>query len=83
MVIVMEQKSKNEIRMILVLFLFGMSLIAMGLGLVTKQGFTLYGILGLVLASAGVLLLAFGIRSLKNSITLNPNFLVKSNFIDQ
>ena len=70
----MEKKSKNEIRVILVLFLFGMSLIAMGLGLLTKQGFTLYGIVGLLLASAGVLLLVLGIRSLKNPVSLDPNF---------
>jgi len=67
-VIKMEQKSKNQIRVILVLFIFGMSILAIGLGLTTNQGFNLYGIIGLVIASAGVLLVALGIRSVKNQL---------------
>ena len=70
----MEKKSKNQIRVILVVFLFGMSLVAMGLGFAANEGLSLYGILGLGLACAGVLLIAFGIRSLKDPIALDPNF---------
>jgi hypothetical protein len=60
----MEQKSKNYIRMILVLLLFGMSLLAMGLGLATR-GFNFYGIVGLMLVPAGVSLLVLGVHFLR------------------
>ena len=57
----MEQKSKNHVRMILVLLLFGMSLLAMGLGLATR-GFNFYGIVGLMMVPAGVSLLVLGVH---------------------
>jgi len=57
----MEQKSKNQIRLILVVFLLGLSLLAMGLGLMTR-GFTFYGILGLLMVPSGALLLVVGIH---------------------
>jgi hypothetical protein len=57
----MEQKSKNHIRVILVLLLFGMSLLAMGLGLAT-HGFNFYGIVGLLMVPAGISLLVLGVH---------------------
>lgn len=70
----LEKNSKNQIRVILVVFLFGMTLFAMGLGLVTNEGFNFYGIIGLGLVSVGVLLLALGIHSLKNPIGFDPEY---------
>jgi hypothetical protein len=64
----MEQKSKNQIRVILVLLFFGMSLLAMGLGLAINHGFNLYGILGLVMVGAGVVLVTLGLRSVKHQL---------------
>ena len=60
----MEQKSKNHLRMILVLLLFGMSLLAMGLGLATR-GFNFYGVVGVVMVPAGVSLIVLGVHYLR------------------
>ena len=62
----MEQKSKNKIRAILVVFLVGMAILAMGLGLMTR-GFTVYGMLGSVMAPSGALLLVWGVHLVRKN----------------
>ena len=61
----MEQKSKNRIRAILVLFFFGFMMVAYGLGL-GLRGFTSDGLVGFVAAIAGVLCIVLGIRLVRN-----------------
>jgi len=61
----MEQKSKNRIRVILVLFLFGFMMAASGLGLVLR-GFTSDGLVGFFMAIVGVLCIVLGIHLVRN-----------------
>jgi hypothetical protein len=61
----MEQKTKNMIRVILVLFLFGLMITASGISLALK-GLNFEGVIGLCMAVAGVSCLALGVLLVKN-----------------
>ena len=62
----MEQKSKNIIRVILVLFLFGFMMVASGLRL-ALQGLNFDGVVGLLMVIAGVLCVILGIHLVRKN----------------
>jgi hypothetical protein len=62
----MEQKTKNMIRTILVLFLFGFMMTASGIGLALK-GLNGDGVVGLLMAVVGILCLGLGAHLAKNN----------------